>query len=71
MRYLKIKNGYIVDSITFAYGDYVKFEGEVPVDIMSGSYLLVNDTIIRDEVKHQTFIELMAIDNAARIAPIK
>lgn len=57
MRYLQIKDTYITDSIDYAYGDYVQFNNEVPVDIMNQCYQLTNGIIVLDEVKHQTFLD--------------
>ncbi len=59
MRYIQITNGYITDSISYAYGDYVKFVGEVPIDIMNQCYQLVNGIIILDAAKYVAINELI------------
>ena len=56
MRYLQVKNTYITDSIDYEYGDYIRFDGVVPIDIMNQCYQLLNEDIVLDEVKHQEFL---------------
>lgn len=56
MRYLQITNDYITDSIEYAFGDYIQFMDEVPIDIMNGCYKLENNAIVLDTVKHEAFL---------------
>lgn len=64
MRYIQVKDTIITDSISFAYGDYIRFDGEVPVDIMNGCYRFIDGTIIHDELLHAA---LLAEQEALRL----
>lgn len=55
MRYIKVEDTIIVDSISRPYNGYIAFNGEVPIDIMSGCYRLIDGIIVHDEILHAAF----------------
>ncbi|MGX8797237.1 hypothetical protein ACR6HW_14300 [Fusibacter sp. JL298sf-3] len=65
MKYLQVQtDGTITDCISFPYGDYVPFEGDVPQDVMGGWYKLIDGAIIE-------FPELKPVNRKDEIEKLK
>lgn len=65
MKYLQVQtDGTITDCISFPYGDYVPFEGEVPQDVMGGWYKLIEGIIVE-------FPELRQVNREDEIEKLK
>lgn len=47
MKYLQVnKDNIITDCISFPYGDYIEFNGEVPQSVMGGWYKLESGVVV-------------------------
>ena len=65
MKYLQVnQDNLITDCISYPYGDYIEFEGEVPQSVIGGWHKLENGVIVE-------YLELKPMDREDEIEILK